>query len=65
MDGNSIINTQVRARKYDIENPKAYFIAMIIGLETFDCGYQLYTLLTLSGKIIYRSQDEIVPLPPL
>lgn len=56
------INTPVKAKIYDKENPKAMREGVIIDYEKYPCGMILYTVKLYNGRIIFRFENELLPL---
>lgn len=56
------IGTPVKARIYDKENPKASREGVIIDSEKYPCGMILYTIKLSNDKLIFRFENELVPL---
>lgn len=56
------IGTPVKAKIYDKENPKASRDGVIIDSEKYPCGMILYTIKLYNDTIIFRFENELVPL---
>lgn len=56
------IGTPVKAKMYDKENPKAKKEGTIIDSENYPCGLVLYTVKLYNGKIVFRFENELLPL---
>jgi hypothetical protein len=56
------IGTPVKAKMYDKENPKAMREGTIIDSEKYPCGMILYTVKLYNDKLIFRFENELVPL---
>jgi hypothetical protein len=56
------IGDPVKAKVYDRENPKAKKDGVIIDAEKFPCGMILYTIKLYNGTIVFRFENELVPL---
>ncbi len=56
------IGTPVKAKMYDKENPKATRDGIIIDSEKYPCGMILYTVKLYNDKLIFRFENELVPL---
>lgn len=69
MDGNNTtkdlkVGTAVKARIYIMDNPKATATGTIIDYEKYPCGMILYTIKLHTERIVYRFENELVPLQP-
>lgn len=56
------IGTPVKAKIYDKENPKLTKQGTIIDYEKYPCGMILYTVKLYNETIIFRFENELVPL---